>query len=62
MADRNYPLPRPEDDPRFNRGLISDVSKALVRAGYPPLTAGDIGRLMGMLSGFIYSDEREASQ
>jgi hypothetical protein len=58
MADRNYPLPRVEEDPRFSRGLLSDVADAIESAGYPPLTAPDLGRLYGMLFEIIYEEER----
>jgi hypothetical protein len=57
VADRNYPVPRAEADPRFSYGLLSDVARAIESAGYPPLTAPDLGRLHGVLFGFIYVGE-----
>lgn len=58
MADRNYPLPRGEGtDRRFSHGLLSDVADVIESAGYPPLTAPDLGRLYGVLFGFIYAEE-----
>lgn len=35
-----YPIPRPAngDDQRFCLGLAIDISKALTRYGYPPIT------------------------
>ena len=51
-----YPLRPPEDDPRFNFGLTSDVSKVLEAAGYPPIKSGaDFVRLQQALFGFIYA-------
>lgn len=50
-----YPLPRPDDDPRFTLGLFLEVSEVLERHGYPPITAGaDIIRLRQALFNFIY--------
>lgn len=50
-----YPLPRPDDDPRFTVGLALDVGKVLAAAGYPPISTGtDYVRLQQALFGFIY--------
>lgn len=51
----NYPIPRPDDDPRFTYGLTFDVAKVLTEYGYPPLASGaDFVRLQQALFGFIY--------
>ena len=56
-GERAYPLPRPEDDPNFNLGLIIDVSKVLTDHGYPAIhQGGDIVRLQQALFGFIYGE------
>jgi hypothetical protein len=55
MADRNYPLPRREEDGRFTRGFCYEVSDAMQHAGYPTLTADDMVELQLALFRFIYS-------
>lgn len=51
-----YPLPRPENDPKFTFGLIHEVGKVLADAGYPPVVSGsDHVRLQQALFGFIYA-------
>ncbi len=37
----NYPLPRTDEDPRFNFGLMLDLEKVLVEHGYPSMESGD---------------------
>ena len=50
-----YPLPRTEEDPRFNIGLLSDLRHVLAKHGYPKVTEGrDIIRLQQALFGFLY--------
>jgi hypothetical protein len=52
-----YPLPAPDDDPRFTYGLIFDVADVLTRHGYPPPDGTDWPDLMLALSGFLYQPE-----
>jgi len=55
MSERTYPLPRPDDDPRFNLGLTIDVIKVLTAHGYPPVEGGlDFVYLQQALFDFIY--------
>lgn len=55
MADRLYPLPRPDDDPRFTLGLALDVAGVLHRHGHPEITAGlDVVDLQQALFRFLY--------
>ncbi len=57
---RHYPLPRPDDDPRFCFGLIYDVAKVLAAYGYPPFTSGaDLVRLRQHLYRAIYQQKEE---
>lgn len=52
---RTYPLPRPEDDPRFNMGLLIKVKLVLEDAGYPPIEHPlDLVDLQQSLFGFLY--------
>ncbi len=61
VSDRNYPLPRLDDDPRFNMGLLIDVRKVLTEHGYPPITTGrDIVELQLALFGFLYESAEVA--
>jgi hypothetical protein len=61
MTDRAYPLPRPDDDPRFTYGLVFDIGRALERHGFPPVQHGDdIVALMSALFGFIYEAHHTA--
>ncbi|ADP78359.1 hypothetical protein [Pseudofrankia inefficax] len=56
MTGRAYPLPRPDDDPRFTFGLMLDVAAVLARRGYPTLTSGaDLVELQQALFGFLYA-------
>lgn len=58
MADRNYPLPRGEEDPRFTIGLGLDVAAVIEAAGYPKLTSADqIELLYKVLYRFLYVGE-----
>ena len=52
--ERNYPLPRPDDDPSFNFGLIYDVGKVLEAHGFPPMTSRDHVYLSVALMTFMY--------
>lgn len=52
---RNYPLPRPADDPRFTFGLVVDVAKALTDRGYPQPTGRDLVELNQALFRFLYA-------
>lgn len=54
MTDPAYPLPRPDEDPRFTFGLAIDVARALTDHGYPELDGADIVRLQLALLGFLY--------
>lgn len=52
---RAYPLPRPDNDPRFTFGFIRDVAKVLAEHDYPPIVDGaDHVELQQALFGFIY--------
>jgi hypothetical protein len=56
-AARIYPLPQPDDDPRFTLGLTFDVARALAGHGYPMVTSGpDLIELQQALFGFLYGD------
>ncbi|WP_117215864.1 hypothetical protein [Allorhizocola rhizosphaerae] len=58
--DRRYPLPRPDDDPRFCFGLAYDVAKVLAAYGYPPVTSGgDFTHLQQHLFQAIYQQKEE---
>ncbi|MER6575796.1 hypothetical protein [Nonomuraea sp. NPDC001023] len=57
MADRNYPLPGGEGDPRFTIGVTIDIARILEGAGYPELTGVDQYALMGHLFRFLYVGE-----
>ena len=50
----NYPLPRPDDDPRFTLGLAVDLRDVLTEHGYPDMTGMDIVNLQQALFGFLY--------
>ena len=55
MTEPQYPLPRPDNDPRFTFGFIRDVAKVLDEHGYPPVIDGaDHVRLQQALFGFLY--------
>lgn len=55
-AARAYPLPRPDDDPRFTFGLTLDVAKVLAEHGYPPITSGaDHVELKMAIFSFLYA-------
>jgi hypothetical protein len=52
---RLYPMPAPDDDPRFTYGLLADAVKVLERHGYPrPTSGGDLTALQTALFGFLY--------
>jgi hypothetical protein len=57
MADRNYPLPVADDDPRLTFGLMLDIADVLKAAGYPPLTGFDLAALQQDLFRFLYTNE-----
>ncbi|WP_157251014.1 hypothetical protein [Nonomuraea typhae] len=54
MTAHNYPLRLDGDDPRFNFGLLYDMSLLLESAGYPRLTGDDVVSLRQALYGFLY--------
>ena len=55
-SNRLYPMPAPDDDPRFTFGLLADVVTVLERHGYPRPTHGrDLIDLHGALFGFLYA-------
>ena len=55
MSDRDYPIERPEVDPRFSLGLTLDVAEVLADHGYPTLIAGpDYADLQRCLWEFLY--------
>lgn len=58
MPERTYPIrPRPDDDPRFTRGLMHDVAQVLADHGYPPVEHGlDLVDLQQALYRFLYVD------
>jgi hypothetical protein len=57
-VERTYPLPRPDDDPKFNIGLLADVIRVLETHGYPAIHQGrDIVRLQQALYGFLYGED-----
>lgn len=59
-ADRTYPLPRPDDDPRFTLGLAVAVADVLAAHGYPPITSGrDYVELQQALFGFLYAQAED---
>jgi hypothetical protein len=54
--ERTYPLPRPDDDPRFTYGLLFDVRQVLIDHGYPkPAHARDLVDLQMAIFGFLYA-------
>lgn len=53
-----YPLPRPEEDPQFNIGLLADLRDVLAKHGYPKVTEGrDIVRLQQAMFRFLYGGD-----
>lgn len=55
-AQAAYPLPAPDDDPRFTFGLVLDLAAVLAEHGYPPITSGaDLLNLRQALFRFLYS-------
>ena len=54
-AERTYPLPRPDDDPRFSFGLTYDVARVIEEAGYPKITGSDFVELQLALFKFLYA-------
>jgi len=60
-GQRCYPLPRPDDDPRFCFGLAYDIAKVLAAYGYPAITSsGDLLHLQQHLFHAIYQQKEEA--
>lgn len=54
-APRIYPLPRPDDDPRFTIGLLADLVAVLEAHGYPkPTAGGDLVALQQAIFRFLY--------
>jgi hypothetical protein len=53
-----YPLPAPEEDPRFTYGLVGDIADVLTGHGYPPPQATDWADLMTAVSGFLYQPDQ----
>ncbi|GAA1028753.1 hypothetical protein GCM10009557_14940 [Virgisporangium ochraceum] len=55
MTDRIYPLPRPDDDPKFTYGLLFDVRQVLIDHGYPaPEHGRDLVNLQLAILDFLY--------
>jgi hypothetical protein len=55
MTDRLYPMPAPDNDPRFTFGLLYDTAKTLEAHGYPMPTGVDLVELRQALFGFLYA-------
>lgn len=56
-----YPLPRPDDDSRFSRSLILEISDVLRRHGYPPIRHRvDFIRIRQTLFALIYQPKEPA--
>lgn len=54
-TERAYPLPRPDDDPRFTMGLLIDVCDVLTKHGYVRPSHGlDLVDLQSALFEFLY--------
>lgn len=55
--ERNYPItPAPDEDSRFNAGLLHDVARVLEQHGYPRLEhSRDLGDLRSALYQFLYT-------
>lgn len=60
MPDRLYPMPAPDDDPRFNFGLLYDTAKTLEAHGYPAPTGDDLVELQQALLRFLYAEPEKA--
>jgi hypothetical protein len=56
-STRAYPLPRVENDPRFNLGLLLAVAEVLEAKGFPKPDAYDFPDLSVALFRFLYRDE-----
>jgi hypothetical protein len=54
-----YPLPAPDDDPRFTYGLIFDVADVLTSHGFPRPDGTDWAHLMTALVRFLYQPGQE---
>jgi hypothetical protein len=54
-----YPVPRPDDDPRFTFGLTLDVADALARHGFPIGSGADFVALQQALFAFLYGPAEE---
>jgi hypothetical protein len=61
VSERQYPIrPRPDDDPRFTRGLAFDVAQVLQQHGYPEIANGlDFLDLQQSLYQFLYTGPKE---
>jgi hypothetical protein len=56
VPSRNYPLARPESDPRFNFGLLLEVARAVQGQGYPEFTGRDLVDLRQKLFEVLYAE------
>lgn len=52
-----YPMPQPDDDPRFTLGLALDFRDVLTKHGYPEPNGIDLVRLQQALFGFLYEPQ-----
>lgn len=55
MTSRTYPMPRPQNDPRFTLGLLLDVASVLERHGFPSVSGADLGDLGQALFRYLYA-------
>jgi len=60
MTDRFYPMPAPDDDPRFSFGLLYDAAKMLEAHGYPMPTGDDLVELQLALFRFLYAEPEKS--
>ena len=61
MAHR-YPIPAPDNDPRFTLGLVLDVADVLQQHGFPRIGSdnpGDYAELQQALFQFLYRGSEE---
>lgn len=56
-AERNYPIPAPEDDPRFTFGFTLELAQVIERHGFPKLTGPDLVQLQMAMYRMIYTRE-----
>lgn len=62
MTARAYPLPRPENDPRFTLGMQLDVAQVLEKHGFPKVSGVDLVELGQALFGFLFAAESTEKQ